>query len=75
MMNAVKEWSVFHNLVKEKSWVSYTASCVATLQKKAGKMSKCFPSSKGFIKIKLGDHTSKVTLNYKIFYAYDNLKK
>ena len=29
--------------------------------KKAGKISKCLPSSKGFIKIKLGDRTSKVT--------------
>ena len=29
--------------------------------KKACKISKCFPSSKGFIKIKLGDRTSKVT--------------
>ena len=29
--------------------------------KKAGKISKCFLSSKGFIKIKFWDHTSKVT--------------
>ena len=29
--------------------------------KKAGKISKCFPSSKGFIKIKIGDRVSKVT--------------
>ena len=29
--------------------------------KKAGTISKCFPSSKGFIKIKIGDRISKVT--------------
>ena len=29
--------------------------------KKAGKINKCYPNSKGFIKIKMGDRINKIT--------------